>query len=371
MADHEAYWHMQEQTRAKHAIFERYLTAWAAILGRYTSLLHYVDTHAGKGRYEGGEPGSPIIAMRLGQEVHDYLLKQDANCRLLCQYVESKQEYHASLVNELKAIERQHPAVAWKSYQGTFQEHTNEVLKQIPPNSIAFIFVDPFGYNDVEMNLLLPFLAKSKKHELFITFMVEHINRFVSDPPKHPTLDKIFGTSAWRDVINLDDGRERKLVMLYAKELQKQAARRTGGDIWVHPVQVILEKGKSPFYLIHVSQNPKARHVMEGAVRKAGPTILRPPESNLSLFDIKQRLLSAAQQRQGATVLQIAGDAWLEDSRISWEDGVRVALKALYESDVVVIERNGTAMRKTNKPSEKDIVRPTGKSLIGQDDMFG
>jgi three-Cys-motif partner protein len=225
MTNHETYWHMQEQTRAKHAIFERYLREWAVILGKYTPLLQYVDTHAGKGKYEGGEPGSPIIAMKLGQEIHNFLLGRNIMCRLNCQYVESKQEYHASLVAELKAIEQQNPAVSWASYQGTFQEHTSEVLAQIPPGSSAFIFVDPFGYNDVEMELLLPFLTRGKKHELFITFMVENINRFISDPHKHPAADRVFGTPAWREVTKLQDGRERSLVMLYAKELQRQASR--------------------------------------------------------------------------------------------------------------------------------------------------
>ena len=103
MTDHEDYWHMKEQTRAKHAIFGRYLKAWSAILGKYSPVLQYVDTHAGKGKYEGGEPGSPIIAMRLGQEVLDFLLeKRNIKCRLNCQYVESKKDYYESLERPLK-----------------------------------------------------------------------------------------------------------------------------------------------------------------------------------------------------------------------------------------------------------------------------
>jgi three-Cys-motif partner protein len=71
-------WRSRENTRVKHDILIEYLKGFIPVLsaanrGEPISVLHYVDSRAGRGWYEGGEPGSPIIAMRVGQELHEYL----------------------------------------------------------------------------------------------------------------------------------------------------------------------------------------------------------------------------------------------------------------------------------------------------------
>ena len=62
-------WDLEPHTRAKHEILERYLQAWVPILslGRFPKVL-YVDGFAGPGIYSGGEPGSPIIALRAARD---------------------------------------------------------------------------------------------------------------------------------------------------------------------------------------------------------------------------------------------------------------------------------------------------------------
>jgi three-Cys-motif partner protein len=71
-------WRSRENTRVKHDILIEYLKGFIPVLsaanrGEPIGVLHYVDSHAGRGWYEGGEPGSPIITMRVGQELHECL----------------------------------------------------------------------------------------------------------------------------------------------------------------------------------------------------------------------------------------------------------------------------------------------------------
>src|SRR5262245_3338604 len=59
-------WIYSRHTEAKHSILERYLGAWFAILGathrgRAYPQLIVLDGFAGRGRYTGGELGSPRI----------------------------------------------------------------------------------------------------------------------------------------------------------------------------------------------------------------------------------------------------------------------------------------------------------------------
>jgi three-Cys-motif partner protein len=69
-------WRYKEQTRMKHAVLSNYLARWGSILrkpwSRGHQILSYADTFAGRGRYEGGEPGSPLRAMEVGQDLHDH-----------------------------------------------------------------------------------------------------------------------------------------------------------------------------------------------------------------------------------------------------------------------------------------------------------
>ena len=57
-------WTIQPHTLAKHEILRRYLGAWFPIIASGSSRVVYIDGFCGPGQYNGGEPGSPIIALR-------------------------------------------------------------------------------------------------------------------------------------------------------------------------------------------------------------------------------------------------------------------------------------------------------------------
>jgi three-Cys-motif partner protein len=59
----ETIWPIERHTSAKHQILRKYLDAWFPILGTFNKRVVYVDGFAGPGRYTGGEPGSPIVAL--------------------------------------------------------------------------------------------------------------------------------------------------------------------------------------------------------------------------------------------------------------------------------------------------------------------
>ena len=56
-------WSRDEHTECKHKVLGFYLDGWFPILGSQTRKLLFVDGFAGPGKYEGGEPGSPLIAL--------------------------------------------------------------------------------------------------------------------------------------------------------------------------------------------------------------------------------------------------------------------------------------------------------------------
>src|SRR5687767_7967869 len=60
----------------KHELIRCYLNGWYPKLGSWAGRVLYVDTHAGRGRYESGDPGSPLVALQtlLGHTRRDKLL---------------------------------------------------------------------------------------------------------------------------------------------------------------------------------------------------------------------------------------------------------------------------------------------------------
>jgi three-Cys-motif partner protein len=48
----------------KHELIRCYLNGWYPKLSTWARRVLYVDTHAGRGRYESGDPGSPVVALQ-------------------------------------------------------------------------------------------------------------------------------------------------------------------------------------------------------------------------------------------------------------------------------------------------------------------
>jgi three-Cys-motif partner protein len=48
----------------KHELIRCYLNGWYPKLGTWARRVLYVDTHAGRGRCESGDPGSPVLALQ-------------------------------------------------------------------------------------------------------------------------------------------------------------------------------------------------------------------------------------------------------------------------------------------------------------------
>ena len=61
-------WKLEPHTKAKHDILRKYLQAWFPILSSWRRRVVYYDGFAGPGRYEGGEAGSPLIAIEVAKD---------------------------------------------------------------------------------------------------------------------------------------------------------------------------------------------------------------------------------------------------------------------------------------------------------------
>jgi three-Cys-motif partner protein len=257
-------WKLDPHTGAKHAILRRYLQAWTPILtlGGFPKVA-YVDGFAGPGRYEGGEDGSPIIALKAALD-H----AAGISGKVVFLFVEEKPDradFLKQLVEDLSP-----PAKFEIQIEGgrTFEDAFNEFARRhkdrsgrLPP---TFAFIDPFGWTGVPFSVV-QFILSQPSCEVLLTFMYEEINRFLGHPDQGANFDSFFGSRDWRFGTSLATpaDRDRFLHDLYIRQLKNVARAK-----FVRSFQMRNASGSIDYYLFYATGNQLGLKKMKEAMWK-------------------------------------------------------------------------------------------------------
>src|SRR5712691_3281604 len=120
--------------------------------------LLYVDGFAGPGVYEGGEPGSPIIALRAA--IFNRALKaKPPDCELEFLFIEERSDRVVKLREEVRKLLSLEPLPEWLKYQIAEGEFEAVMAGSFDRWSLRdrrpiFAFIDPFGYSGLPMSLI-------------------------------------------------------------------------------------------------------------------------------------------------------------------------------------------------------------------------
>jgi three-Cys-motif partner protein len=310
-------WIYREHTKVKHILLEKYLAAWIPILGKYNPKICYFDGFAGRGEYideSTGEVlalGSPIIALRVADKKADYFGK------LLCVFIEKNKDNYKNLE---EVLEREKSKIkSWEKIE-IIKENDEfaNVIGQIfdyleKEGSIlvpSFFFVDPFGFSGIPFKIIKKILSNPRT-EVFFTFMIRDINRFLKIPKVEEHLDALYPTSEWQEIYKMDDWQERDkaLLDLYLKSLHEEAGVKY---TWTFRV-CMDEKYQTLYYLIHATNNFKGHSIMksimhnqsvDGSFAYLGPKDIS-ERSQMRLFnihDIKQLKRYLLEKFKGKTL---------------------------------------------------------------------
>lgn len=259
-------WALEPHTLAKHIILKNYLRAWFPIMGSANSRILFIDGYAGPGVYNKGEDGSPIIVIK---EAMNYL----NNCvtyawpkpEIVCLFIEQNADRFASLketIGKMTIPDR----IRLKLVNSTFEEATSDILAFLKEKNSnlapAFVFVDPLGYT-------LPFsliqqLMKHPKCEVFINFMYEYINRFITRSGQENVMTALFGCAAWQQ-LNLKQSpaaRRQQIHDLYQRQLQQNAAK------YVRSFEMKDAKNKTKYFLFYGTKHKTGLQKMKEAMWK-------------------------------------------------------------------------------------------------------
>jgi three-Cys-motif partner protein len=126
-----------------------------------------VDAFAGAGRYESGEPASPMLAMQLASEAAQWRPPVDLDCL----FVEKEREVYEKLT---KVVPPE------RARLGTIEAHLPEVLARAD-NQPLFMFIDPFGQPIPFNELVGKVLARPRGYglatEVLLNFSITALQR--------------------------------------------------------------------------------------------------------------------------------------------------------------------------------------------------
>ena len=214
-------WPCAEHTGAKHDIYRLYLEKWFPILlassKAYRSVT-YAEGFSGPGIYSGGEPGSPVIAIRA---LVDKVPATTGIARML--FIDDDQRCVDMLWQTLKQAfpgrPRSEAAMPVGVFKGTCAADLEAKLDEMKAwGQPIFANLDSWGNAPVPHKLLQR-LAANVSSEVIVTLSPQHFVRFVSNLGEAG--DDVFGGDPhWRTVVNLaPEAKSRHILTCYRQSL--------------------------------------------------------------------------------------------------------------------------------------------------------
>lgn len=247
--------------RTKLALVRHYLGGWFPILGSGWDDLTYLDTHAGRGSYDTGEEGSPIVALRTLLE-HPHFRTRLSSSQFHFVFVEQDEEALNRLKADVQRIEALPNRVHVTLVSGDAFDAIRSLAKGNP--GPMFAFVDPFGFK-VPVDALRE-LMNCDRVELFVNIMWRELHMAMGHEPEDGTpmagiLNGIFG-EAWRgfpaDPESSMDAAARTI------------AERVGAKWWTY-VRMLSGGTAFRYFLIHFTNHERGRDLMKECVWKIAP----------------------------------------------------------------------------------------------------
>jgi len=251
---------VKEWSARKLSIIKKYVDGFSKILGRRYKEIYYVDGFAGRGTYDDGEKGSPVLAAEASQAF------QQSNMPfiLMCMNVEKDHDNFVNLLAETKKFGN-----LVRNFEGSFDEHIDNILSQLSGNPAVF-FLDDFGIKGTDWDSVEKVIARKDSTDIWIRFDYKTVRRLAGfydsnakdAQGKLNTLQNLFGINDSKFLqTRLGGGtseqRINNALILYIEQLEKTFNKfGKKGFAASYPIVSINEQRK--YHLIFACAHPKA-----------------------------------------------------------------------------------------------------------------
>ncbi|MEX2110730.1 MAG: three-Cys-motif partner protein TcmP [Gemmatimonadaceae bacterium] len=355
----ETIWTLEPHSLGKHIVLRRYLKAWLPILGTTQGRIVFIDGFAGPGQYAHGEQGSPIIALDAFENHHAPITAHVAFWFIEAQA--DRAEHLEKLVAPYRERLRDRARISVS--HATFDESLSELLSEIgADNKIlapSFVMVDPFGVSQTPMTVIREIL-KNPKSEVYISFMAEWVNRFLSAPEFEPGLDSLFGCSDWRKARKIQGFHDRKTFLF---DLYKNCLREAGAKYVVH---FELYRGAQLVYAIFFGTGSdvgcdKMKEAIWKADPEGGASFVSGADAALNLFthDVSRfevEIVAGLSKRRNEWVSIERLQKWARSDKTHYHSGqLKTAMARLEKSGTIEARHPSGKRRRNTYPPKTEI----------------
>lgn len=314
----------------KHGILARYPLVFASMTGSKSKngRVVYFDGYAGPGRYDDGQPGSPLLAVqtaqrtaRFGRDVH-------------CLFVERDPRWHSDLQRTLTT--EAPPGFHCQVWSGDVADHVDAALNYAGTDPLL-TFLDPFGtaldYSVLTAKLLQ---HRSAPTEVLLNINIESVRRIGGLlGPGRPTLnaaeeltlggvDRFLGGAWWRTEFqrNLSEHRSAApAATQVASEFKRRVRAATGCASFSVPVA--RRPGHEPLFLLVLFTRYRyaswkfneavshANREWRRACWRQDLTFDEQPEPDLFGADVTQQLRETASEKRWSDQQHALEQGWV------------------------------------------------------------
>ena len=208
----------REQTEVKHRILERYLSAFAPIVGHWAADIAYVDCLAGpwESRGEQLEDTSFARSISVLRTARSILAMRGKKPTFRCLLVENDPVNFKRLDTFASSI----TDIEIKAKRWDFSDHIADIVQFATERkkSFPFFFIDPKGWELVAIDLIRPIL-RLEPGEVLINLMTSWVKRFLSVESKN--FERLLGPDVGRLRQMIGDEQEEELVRCYADSVKQ------------------------------------------------------------------------------------------------------------------------------------------------------
>jgi three-Cys-motif partner protein len=254
----------REQTAVKHQVLTRYLSAFVPIVGNWASNIDYIDCLAGP--WKSADPSlkdtSFARAIEILRSTRGILDDRGKTPSMRCLLIEKDSDAFDKLKQYCDGISDIDVSV----YNWDFTAHTAEIVRfaRERTKSFPFIFIDPTGWELVQMDLIAPILSLNPG-EVLITLMTSWITRFISDETKG--FERLLGADLSRIRQLEGEEQEEEVVRCYAN-----AVRAAGKYSYVCTLPIMKpDQDAFHFYMIYGTRHVKGVEVFKETEKSVIP----------------------------------------------------------------------------------------------------
>jgi three-Cys-motif partner protein len=251
---------LKEWSARKLSIIKKYVDGFSIILGSWHKEIYYVDGFAGRGVYDKGEKGSPVLAAEASQSFQ----QNNKPFTLMCINIEKDHDNFTNLSLETKSFGK-----LVENFEGLFEENIDTILMKVRGKPAVF-FIDDFGIKGAGWESVEKVIARKASTDIWIRFDHKTVRRlagfYTSDAKdaqgKLNTLQNLFGITDSKHLQarlygTTPEERIDNAISLYIEQLE-QTFGNFGKNGFAASYPIISIDGQRKYHLIFACAHLKA-----------------------------------------------------------------------------------------------------------------